>query len=89
MPTRPAARRLESARLTRQKGEVGQHGAAHVERDRREDQLREAFAVHHFNALAGLLVEDESRTNNADGGGGGGGGGSIVGPEDTAAASSS
>ena len=46
---------------------------AHVERDRREDQLREAFAVHHFNALAGLLVEDESRTNNADGGGGGGG----------------
>ena len=56
------------------------NGAAHVERDRREDQLREAFAVHHFNALAGLLVEDESRTNNADGGGGGGGGGSIVGP---------
>ena len=49
------------------------NGAAHVERDRREDQLREAFAVHHFNALAGLLVEDESRTNIADGGGGGGG----------------
>lgn len=44
--------------------------SATVERDRREDQLREAFAVHHFNALAGLLVEDESRTN-ADGAGGG------------------
>ena len=76
----PAARRLESARSPAKRARSANNGAAHVERDRREDQLREAFAVHHFNALAGLVVEDESRTNNADGGGGGGGGGSIVGP---------
>ena len=44
----------------------------------KEDQLREAFTVHHFNALAGLLVEDESRSAEVGGSSPGGGGGGNV-----------
>ena len=66
-PTGTRPRRAEAPTrvrtLTGQKVEVGQR--AHVERDRREDQLREAFAVHHSQrargAAGGGRVEDEQR----------------------------
>ena len=56
-------------------GSVASHGLVS---NGKEDQLREAFTVHHFNALAGLLVEDESRSAEVGGSSPGGGGGGNV-----------